>query len=102
MSQPAAAIEPAPASPETPEPAERVYFPELDGMRFIAFLLVYLFHRGVPWALLTRASRRWPTRSTSVSQAPAFPGARSRRVRSAPSPDACRKTADTASSSSSS
>ncbi len=55
MSQPAAAIEPAVMGPETPEPAERVYFPELDGMRFIAFLLVYLFHRGVPWALLTRS-----------------------------------------------
>ena len=55
MSQPAAAIEPAVMGPENPEPGERVYFPELDGMRFIAFLLVYLFHRGVPWALLTRS-----------------------------------------------
>ena len=27
---------------------DRVYFPELDGMRFIAFLLVYCFHGGVP------------------------------------------------------
>ncbi len=44
--------------PETPtdptlqavpaEPGERVYFPELDGLRFVAFLLVYLFHQGVP------------------------------------------------------
>jgi peptidoglycan/LPS O-acetylase OafA/YrhL len=55
MSQPAAAIEPAPPGMETPEPGERVYFPELDGMRFIAFLLVYLFHQGVPWPLLTKS-----------------------------------------------
>jgi peptidoglycan/LPS O-acetylase OafA/YrhL len=34
------------------EPVERVYFPELDGMRFIAFLLVYIFHGGVPWPVL--------------------------------------------------
>ncbi len=55
MSQPAAALERAVVGSETPEPGERVYFPELDGMRFIAFLLVFLFHRGVPWALLTRS-----------------------------------------------
>ena len=33
--------------PESPGP-ERVYFPELDGLRFVAFAMVYLFHRGVP------------------------------------------------------
>ncbi|MBX6314317.1 MAG: acyltransferase [Isosphaeraceae bacterium] len=27
---------------------ERVYFPQLDGLRLIAFVLVYLFHQGVP------------------------------------------------------
>lgn len=27
---------------------ERVYFPQLDGLRFIAFMMVYLFHGGVP------------------------------------------------------
>ena len=37
-----------------PEPPDRVYFPELDGMRFIAFLLVYLFHQGIPWPVLAR------------------------------------------------
>jgi len=47
---------PAPApSPPGPrevtipaEPGERDYFPELDGLRFVAFALVYLFHQGVP------------------------------------------------------
>src|SRR4051794_12797250 len=33
---------------ETSTPDGRVYFPELDGLRFIAFALVYLFHGGVP------------------------------------------------------
>jgi peptidoglycan/LPS O-acetylase OafA/YrhL len=54
MTQPAAVQELTPASPESPESGERVYFPELDGMRFIAFLFVYLFHQGVPWHLLAR------------------------------------------------
>lgn len=27
---------------------ERVYYPELDGLRFLAFLAVYVFHGGVP------------------------------------------------------
>lgn len=31
----------------------RVYFPELDGLRFVAFVLVYLFHGGVPGRILT-------------------------------------------------
>lgn len=31
---------------------ERIYFPELDGLRFVAFLMVYLFHGGVPPAIL--------------------------------------------------
>jgi peptidoglycan/LPS O-acetylase OafA/YrhL len=54
MSQTTAVEEPIPVSSEPPEPGERVYFPELDGMRFIAFLLVYLFHGGVPWLLLSQ------------------------------------------------
>jgi peptidoglycan/LPS O-acetylase OafA/YrhL len=32
-----------------PQPNEgRVYFPALDGLRFVAFGLVFLFHRGIP------------------------------------------------------
>jgi peptidoglycan/LPS O-acetylase OafA/YrhL len=34
--------------------AERIYFPELDGLRFIAFMMVYLFHKGVPPPVLAR------------------------------------------------
>jgi peptidoglycan/LPS O-acetylase OafA/YrhL len=41
-------------TPELPEKGERVYFPELDGMRFIAFLLVYFFHGGVPPLVLAQ------------------------------------------------
>ena len=50
------ALRPAPAGtiragPDADKPGERVYFPELDGLRFVAFALVYLFHGGVPgWA----------------------------------------------------
>lgn len=29
--------------------SERVYYPQLDGLRFIAFLLVFAFHGGFPW-----------------------------------------------------
>jgi peptidoglycan/LPS O-acetylase OafA/YrhL len=32
-----------------PSPADRAYFPELDGLRSIAFLLVFGFHGGLPW-----------------------------------------------------
>jgi peptidoglycan/LPS O-acetylase OafA/YrhL len=32
------------------EPSGRVYFPELDGLRFVAFLLVFGSHGGFPWA----------------------------------------------------
>jgi peptidoglycan/LPS O-acetylase OafA/YrhL len=28
---------------------DRIYFPELDGLRFLAFLLVFGFHGGFPW-----------------------------------------------------
>ena len=40
-----------------PNPAERIYFPELDGLRFIAFMMVYLFHGGVPQGMLRQADR---------------------------------------------
>jgi peptidoglycan/LPS O-acetylase OafA/YrhL len=41
------------AEPPTPaEAAERIYFPELDGLRFIAFMMVYLFHGGIPSGML--------------------------------------------------
>ncbi len=35
-----------------PESAERIYFPELDGLRFVAFMMVYLFHGGVPQPIM--------------------------------------------------
>jgi peptidoglycan/LPS O-acetylase OafA/YrhL len=36
-----------------PGSLERIYFPELDGLRFIAFLMVYLFHGGLPPGMLS-------------------------------------------------
>lgn len=45
--------EPSPSGaltmPEAPPSTDRVYFPELDGLRFLAFLLVFGFHGGFPW-----------------------------------------------------
>jgi peptidoglycan/LPS O-acetylase OafA/YrhL len=35
------------------EAAERTYFPELDGLRFVAFMMVYLFHGGVPQSIMS-------------------------------------------------
>ncbi len=100
MSQPAAAIEPAPAGPETPEPGERVYFPELDGMRFIAFLLVYLFHQGVPWALLTKSFQSLADTVNLCLGGAHIPSRFfSRTGLDIPSPGGCRRTADTESSS---
>jgi peptidoglycan/LPS O-acetylase OafA/YrhL len=49
---PGPAAVPDAVAPAASEPSERVYFPELDGLRFIAFLMVYLFHGGVPWGVL--------------------------------------------------
>ena len=43
-----------------PRPAERVYFPELDGLRFVAFLMVFLFHGGVPSARAQAGSSARP------------------------------------------
>jgi len=52
MSQPALA-QPGP-TPPPPEATERTYFPELDGLRFIAFMMVYLFHGGLPPGIVSR------------------------------------------------
>ena len=49
---PPVAVTPSPTSP--PEAAERIYFPELDGLRFIAFMMVYLFHGGIPQGIVSR------------------------------------------------
>jgi peptidoglycan/LPS O-acetylase OafA/YrhL len=54
MSQPAAAPTTGVATAETSDSSERIYFPELDGLRFVAFMLVYLFHGGLPFEVLTR------------------------------------------------
>jgi peptidoglycan/LPS O-acetylase OafA/YrhL len=43
---------PSPAAP--PEAGERIYFPALDGLRFIAFMMVYLFHGGIPQGIVAR------------------------------------------------
>ena len=42
------------SSPPASETSERIYFPELDGLRFIAFMMVYFFHGGVPQGILAR------------------------------------------------
>jgi len=54
MTQPAAAPTTGAIAAETTDPSQRIYFPELDGLRFVAFMLVYLFHGGVPWEVLRR------------------------------------------------
>jgi len=54
MTEPATVPAQSPETAITPETGERVYFPELDGLRFIAFMMVYLFHQGVPGPLLVR------------------------------------------------
>jgi peptidoglycan/LPS O-acetylase OafA/YrhL len=54
MSEPTSAlVEPA-ADTAKPHPGPRIYFPELDGLRFIAFLMVYLFHGGLPRGMVSR------------------------------------------------
>ncbi len=45
--------EPRPAA-SPPETGERIYFPELDGLRFIAFMMVYVFHEGVSQGIMAR------------------------------------------------
>lgn len=39
-------LPPVVPSPPEPESPPRLYLPELDGLRFLAFLLVFLFHLG--------------------------------------------------------
>ena len=66
------ATTPESAAPDSaPEAAERIYFPELDGLRFVAFLMVFLFHGGLPESMV-RAGHR-------LCRRPAL--ARERRVR---------------------
>ena len=62
MNEPAEQEACSPPSPPAPEHApdtdsaagERIYFPELDGLRFIAFMMVYLFHGGIPQGIVAR------------------------------------------------
>lgn len=54
MNEPATAVAEPASTPMPSETGERFYFPELDGLRFIAFMMVYLFHAGVPPGLLAR------------------------------------------------
>ena len=51
MSYSAVAIQAEPALPE--RRPDRLYFPALDGLRFVAFGLVYVFHRGIPQGTLS-------------------------------------------------
>jgi peptidoglycan/LPS O-acetylase OafA/YrhL len=51
--RPTAIAEPVPAAKPI-EADDRFYFPELDGLRFVAFMMVFLFHRGIPESLLIR------------------------------------------------
>lgn len=53
-----------PAEPTAPaESGERIYFPELDGLRFIAFLMVFLFHGGLPEGMVRQAIGRTAARA---------------------------------------
>jgi peptidoglycan/LPS O-acetylase OafA/YrhL len=51
------------ATAPTTEPGERIYFPELDGLRFIAFLMVFLFHGGLPERMVAQAIGRTAARA---------------------------------------
>lgn len=51
------------ATPPPTEPGERIYFPELDGLRFIAFLMVFLFHGGLPVGMVATAIGRTAARA---------------------------------------
>jgi peptidoglycan/LPS O-acetylase OafA/YrhL len=43
--------------PGTPQSSlgacDRIYFPELDGLRFVAFMMVYIFHGGIHPAIMS-------------------------------------------------
>ena len=56
----------------TNPPEGRVYFPALDGLRFVAFGLVYLFHRGIPQVAtgIDGLSRRLGYRPSTREHAP--------------------------------
>ncbi len=45
-------------APQSAPTEARVYFPQLDGLRFIAFMMVYLFHGGVSQAVMGRVIGR--------------------------------------------
>src|SRR5215471_4337780 len=51
------------AKTPTTEPGERIYFPELDGLRFIAFLMVFLFHGGLTEGMVRQAIGRTAARA---------------------------------------
>jgi peptidoglycan/LPS O-acetylase OafA/YrhL len=53
MAQTVDSHEAGPVAPAGDPADSRVYFPELDGLRFIAFALVFLFHQAVPWPQLS-------------------------------------------------
>lgn len=68
----------APSSSESAA-SGRLYFPALDGLRFIAFFLVYIFHNGIPqWNRWVRSvvhlvpgaaeSRRWDHLGAQIQQ----------------------------------
>ena len=41
----------------------RLYLPELDGLRFVAFLMVFLFHQGVPYGTVSSLLGKTAARS---------------------------------------
>jgi peptidoglycan/LPS O-acetylase OafA/YrhL len=54
MNEPATALVQAAPASASPELSARIYFPELDGLRFVAFMMVFFFHGGVPRGILAR------------------------------------------------
>lgn len=70
--------DPAPPASESAS-SSRLYFPALDGLRFFAFFLVYLFHNGIPqWGRWVRSvvhlipgaadSKRFDALGTQIQQ----------------------------------
>ncbi len=51
------------ATPSHEESGERIYFPELDGLRFFAFLMVFLFHGGFPESMVRTVLGRTAARA---------------------------------------
>jgi peptidoglycan/LPS O-acetylase OafA/YrhL len=54
---------PAPLPIDAPEAGDRIYFPELDGLRFVAFLMVFLFHGGLPESMVAQGIGRAAARA---------------------------------------